>query len=85
MKLVKVAQGDGQPEEGASQQVKAVRADEVCAQIGKMAPAHIAGADSVVGKAVEGHLLDVKIPVEEEPSAVHHQEGDEHQKGQPQT
>ena len=77
-------EGDGQPKEGTAQHVEAVRADEVGPQVGGVAPPHVAGADCIVSQAVEGHLLDVEVPVEEEASAVHHDEGDEHQKGQPQ-
>ena len=76
--------GNGQPEEGTAQQVKAVRANEVGSQVRQVAPAQVAGADGVVGQTVKGNLLHVKVPVEEKPAPIHHKKGDEHQKRQPQ-
>ena len=35
-----------------------------------------------MGQAVKGHLLDVEVPVKEEAAPVHHNKGDEHQKGE---
>ena len=77
-------EGDGQPEKGTAQQVKAVRAHKVGPQVCQVAPPQVAGAHRVVGQPVKGHLLDVEIPVEEEAAAIHQKKGDEHQKGQPQ-
>ena len=53
-------------------------------QVRVLAPAELAVSHHVVGQAVEGHLLDVEVPVEQEPPPVHHQEGQEDEEGKPQ-
>ena len=58
-------EGQGQPEKRASEQVEAVGADKVGAQVGIPVPEEIPGPHRLVGELIERDLLDVKIPVKE--------------------
>ncbi len=47
-----------------------------------MAPPQVARADSIVGQAVKGNLLHVKIPIKQEPSPIYNEKGEKDRKGQ---
>ena len=51
----------GQPEEGASEQVKGVRAYEIRTEVGNIAPAELTVSHSVVAVAVKRYLLNVEV------------------------
>ena len=77
-------EGDGQPEEGASQEIEGVGAHKVGPQVRGPAPPHVAGAHCVVAHLVKGHLLDVEVPVIEEIPVVHNDKGQKDQERQSQ-
>ena len=77
--------GNGQPEEGTSQQIETVGAHKIGPQIREMAPSQVAGANRIVGQPVEGDLLHIEVPIEEKPSSIYHHKGEKDQKRQAQS
>ena len=76
-------EGDGEPEERASQQVEGIGAHKVGPQVRQMAPAPVSGTDGVMGDAVERHLLYVEIAVKQEPAPVYQKKREKDQERQP--
>ena len=73
-------EGEGQPEEGASQQIKGIRADEVGPQVGVPVPEDVPRPHRVVGHPVKRDLLHIEISVIDEQALVDDQEGEKQQK-----
>jgi len=73
---------DREPEKWAAEQVKRIRADEVRAEVGQVAPADIARAHRVVRQPVKRHLLHVEVAVKEEAPAVHQHERQKNHEGE---
>ena len=70
-------EGEGEPEEGGEEKVEAVGADEIGPQVGFPAPPDVPLPHRLVGKLVEGNLLDVEVPVKEKVPLVVNKVGEE--------
>ena len=57
-------EGNRQPKERASQQIKGIGPDKICTQVGGPAPTQIAASDRIMTHLIKRNLLHIKIAIE---------------------
>ncbi len=75
-----IREGECQPEERTEQQIEAVGADEICAEIGVPVPENISASYRAVSELVEGDLLNVIVAVERKDTLINYNGDKEHKK-----